>query len=143
MSGSAGLDGAPVRFPIRVGRRSRWVIRLWGATPETAWAELDGGFHARFGPSQLRTPLTNLESWRIEGPFTWIKAIGVRRSFRGGDVSFAGSAHGGVRIEFREPLRWGPLRVPALYVGVDDLEGAAAALAALGVPGSDVRRPGR
>ncbi len=132
-----------MRFPIRVGRRSRRFIRLWGAKPETAWAELDGGLHARFGPSILRTPLANLASWRIEGPFTWIKAIGVRRGIRDGVVSFAGSAHGGVRIDFREPLQWGPLRVPALYVGVDDLEGFAAALEARGIPGIDARRRGR
>jgi hypothetical protein len=32
--------------------------------------------------------------------------------------------------------------VPALYVGVDDLEGFANALRALGIPGEDGRRQG-
>lgn len=129
------------RFPIRVGPRSRAVIRLWGARPETAYAELDGDvFHARFGPAHLRTPLANVVSWRIEGPFVWIRAIGIRRSIRAGDVSFAGSAHGGVRVDLRERLQWGPFHVPAIYVGVDDLEGLAAALRDRGIPGVDARR---
>lgn len=128
------------RFPIRIGRRSRPVVRLFGATPETAWAELDGDLEIRFGRFRFRTPVSNLARWRIEGPFTWIKAIGVRRSIRGGDVSFAGSAHGGVRIDLVEPVRWGLLRVPAVWIGADDLDGLAAALVSRGIPGNDARR---
>jgi len=130
------------RFSIRIGRRSRWLIRLlFGATPETAWAEVDeGGFRARFGRSSFGTELANLERWRIEGPFRWITAIGIRMSIRHRDVSYAGSPHGGVRIDFRRPVRWGPFNVPAFYIGADDLEGFAAALTALGVPGEDARR---
>ena len=71
----------------------------------------------------------------------WITAIGVRRSVRHGDVSFAGSPHGGVRLDFREPIRWTVFRVPAFYVATDDLEGFAAALAARGHPGRG-RAPG-
>jgi hypothetical protein len=128
------------RFPIRIGRRSRPVVRLFGATPETAWAELDGDLEIRFGRFRFRTPVSNLARWRIEGPFVWIKAIGVRRSIRGGDLSFAGSAHGGVRIDLAEPARWGPLRVPAVWIGADDLDGLAAALTRRGIPGEDGRR---
>lgn len=133
---------SPQRFPIRVGQRSRPVILLWGARPETAWAEIDDDeLRARFGPFRIRTPLANIDSWRIEGPFTWIKAIGVRMSvFGGGDVSFAGAAHGGLRVDVREPIRWGLFRVPAIYVGADDLEGLAGALRARGIDGVDARR---
>ena len=129
-----------MRFPIRVGRRSRWVIRLFGATPETAFAEVGDELLIRFGPSRIRTPVANIARLRIEGPFTWIKAIGIRRSFRGGDVSFCGSDHGAVRMDFVEPVPWGPLHVPAVWAGADDLEGLAAALAARGIPGVDVRK---
>ena len=44
-----------------------------------------------------------------------------------------------MRIDFREPVRFGPFHQTALYVTVEDLEGFAAALASLGVPGSDAR----
>lgn len=130
------------RFPIRIGPRSRPLVRIvFGATPETAWAEVgEGGLRTRFGRFDFATELSNLDHWRIEGPFRWITAIGVRRSVRHGDVSFAGSPHGGVRIDLRRPVGWGPFRVPAFYVGADDLDGFAAALSDLAVPGMDGRR---
>jgi len=56
-------------------------------------------------------------------------------------VSFAGSPRGGVRVDFRRRVRWRFLRIPAIYYGVDDLEGFAAELTALGIPGEDARRP--
>ena len=132
-----------IRFPIRIGRRSRPYLRLWTVRPDTAFVEVDDDIDVHFGRFRLRTPLANLASWRIEGPFLWITAIGIRRSIRHADVSFAGSPHGGVRIDFREPVRWGPLDVPAIYVGADDLDGLAAELTRRGVPGTDARRERR
>jgi hypothetical protein len=130
------------RFPIRIGRRSAGALRLFfGVRPENAWAEIgDDGLLIRYGRAELRTTLDNLLRWRIEGPFRWITAIGIRRSVRHGDVSFAGSPHGGVRVDFRRPVPWGPFHVPAVYVAADDLDAFAAALAARGIPGEDARR---
>jgi hypothetical protein len=130
-------------FPIRLGRRSWPVLRLFGVTgPETAYVGLGPGLLvARFGASSIETSISNIVSWRIEGPWRWITAIGVRRSIRHGDVTFGGSPHGGVRIDFREPVSFGPFRPPALYVTADDLEGLAAALTAHGIPGADARKP--
>lgn len=85
------------------------------------------------------TPVSNIASWRIEGPWLWVTAIGVRRSMRHGDITFGGSHGGGVRLDFLEPVRVGPFRVPALYVTVDDLEGLALALAERDIRGVDVR----
>jgi hypothetical protein len=137
---------ATQRFPIRLGSRSLPLLRLWGVKPGLAYAEVDdtpdGWLRARFGRVRFETPLSTISGWRIEGPFIWVKAIGIRRSIRGGDVSFAGAAHGGVRMDFRGPVRWSIFHVPALYIGADDLEAFAGALAAVGIPGEDVRRPG-
>jgi hypothetical protein len=134
---------ARLRFPIRIGRRSLNVVRLWTARPETSYVDVDGEpdgtLDVRFGRFRFSTPIANLASWRIEGPFRWITAIGVRLSIRHGDVSFAGSPHGGVRIDLRERVRWGPFHVPAIYVGADDLEGLAAELERRGIPGTDAR----
>jgi hypothetical protein len=130
------------RYPIRIGRRSAPLLRvLFGVTPDRAWAQVaEGRVVARFGRWQFSVPIANVVRWRIEGPWRPITAIGVRRSVRHGDVSFAGSPRGGVRLDFRTPVRWGLLRVPAFYVGVQDLEGFAAELARLGIPGEDARR---
>jgi hypothetical protein len=135
----------PLRYPIRLGRRSRPFLRLWGATPDSAWVDLhgeglEGELDSRFGFARIRTPLGNVTRWRIEGPWRWITAIGVRMSLRHRDVTFCGDPRGGVRVDFREPVVWGPLRVPALYLGVEDLEGFAAELERRGIPGEDARR---
>ncbi len=131
------------RFPIRLGARSRPLLRLFGARPENSYVDLDGDLDARFGWFRVRTPLDNIVSWRIEGPWRWITAIGFRRSIRHADVTFGGNHRGGVRVDFREPVRLSVLRVPALYVTVDDLDGLAAALAARGIRGMDARKEGR
>jgi hypothetical protein len=128
------------RFPIRLGARSRPLLRLFGARPDSAYVHLDGDFDAHFGRFRVRTPFENIVSWRIEGPWLWVTAIGVRRSIRHGDVTFGGNHRGGVRVDFREPVRLSRLHVPALYVTVEDLEGLGAALAARGIRGEDARK---
>jgi hypothetical protein len=128
------------RFPIRIGRRSRSIVRLFGATPATAYAELGDDLEIRFGRFRFRTPVANIASYRVEGPFIWIKAIGVRTSVRHRDVSFCGSAHGAVRMDLEERVPWGPLMVPAVWAGADDLDALAAELSRRGIPGADVRR---
>ena len=129
------------RFPIRLGARSRPLLRLFGVRgPDDAWVELgEDTLEARFGWSRALTAISNIAGWRIEGPWPWITAIGVRRSIRHGDLTFGGSPHGGVRLDFVERVRVGPFHIPALYVTVDDLEGFAAALAERGITGVDAR----
>ena len=132
----------PETFPIRIGPRSALLLRvLFGVTPGRAHAIVsDSGVVVRFGRFGLEVPIGNIERWRIEGPWRWITAIGLRRSFRGGDISFAGSPRGGVRLDLRAREPFGPFHVPAVYVGADDLEGLAAALARRGIPGEDARK---
>jgi hypothetical protein len=127
------------RFPIRVGRRSRGLLWLFGVRGDNAYVDLGGALDAHFGFYRLRTPVDNIGSWRIEGPWLWVTAIGVRTSLRHRDVTFGGSPRGGVRVDFRAPVRFGFYRVPALYVTVEDLEGLAAALTERGIQGVDAR----
>ncbi len=63
----------------------------------------------------------------------------MRVSLRHRDVTFGGSPRGGVRVDFKEAPKLGPLHVPALYATVEDLEGLAAALKDRGIPGEDAR----
>jgi hypothetical protein len=136
---------ASERFPIRIGARSRVLLRLlFGVRPDRSWLELgdapDGEVVVRFGWATIRTPLANVASWRLEGPWRWITAIGIRRSFRNRDVSFDGSPHGGVRLDFHRPVRWLVIDVPAIYASADDLDAVAAALTARGISGLDARK---
>ena len=116
------------------------MLRLFGVRDGNAYVDLDGELDARFGSFRVTTPLSNIASWRIEGPWLWITAIGVRTSIRHRDVTFGGSPRGGVRVDFKQRVRFGPLWIPALYVTVEDLEGLADALTALGIPGEDARK---
>jgi len=131
----------PTRFPIRIGSKSVPLLRVvFGVTPDRAWASVgDATITVRFGRFEFTAPIASVTRWRIEGPWRWITAIGIRRSIRHGDVSFAGSPAGGVRLDFRAPVRWGPWAVPAIYAGVEDLEGFAGELSRLGIPGEDAR----
>jgi hypothetical protein len=131
---------ASTRFPIRLGRRSRPLLRLFGATPDNSYVDLDGDLDARFGFFRVRTPISNIVSWRIEGPWLWITAIGVRTNLWHRDVTFGGNHLGGVRIDFSDRVRFGPMRIPALYVTVADLDGLARALEERGIAGTDVRK---
>ena len=130
------------RFPIRIGRRSRLLLRfVFGVRPDNAFVDVGDELDAHFGYGRLRTPVNNIRSWRIEGPWLWLTAIGIRRGIRDGVFAFDGVHTGGVRIDFRERV---PLlrlfRTPALYITVEDPEAFTAALASRGIPGEDVRR---
>ena len=133
---------ATAHFPIAIGRRSRGLLRIiFGVRDDNAYVDLGDELDAQFGYGRLRTPVTNIRSWRIEGPWLWITAIGIRRGIRDGVFSFDGTKEGGVRLDFRE--RVGLLRIfktPALYVTVADPEAFGAALSAHGIPGEDARR---
>jgi len=129
-------------YPLRVGPRQRWLLLPWGVRRDNAWVRLDDEqFIARFGFFSLRTPLANIVRWEFKGPYRWFTALGVRLSIRGGDVTFGSSDHGGVRLDFREPVPLARvLKPPALSLTVDDLEGFAAELERRGIPGTDARR---
>jgi len=117
------------------------LLRLFGVRNDNAYVDLDGELYAQFGRYRVRTPVANLSSWRIEGPWLWVTAIGVRTSLRHRDVTFGGNHRGGVRVDFKDRVPFVALRIPALYVTVDDLEAFAAALAGRGIPGEDARKP--
>jgi hypothetical protein len=133
------------RYPIRVGRKSRLFLRVvFGVRADDAWIELGDGpddpLRVRFGWWPFATTMGNVVRWQIEGPWRWITAIGYRMSIRHRDLTFGGSPHGGVRIDFRTRVPWLLFKIPAIYVSADDLDALAAALAARGVPGADIRR---
>lgn len=135
-----GANAVTQRFPIRVGAKSRPLLLLFGVRADNAYVDLGTDLDAHFGFYRMRTPVANILRWRIEGPWLWVTAIGVRMGIRHGDISFDGTHKGGIRLDFREPVPWGPRRVPVLYVTVEDLQGFAAALTALGISGEDARK---
>lgn len=134
------VSSATQRFPIKVGSKSRPLLLLFGVRPGNAYVDLNTDLDAHFGFYRMRTPVANIYRWRLEGPWKWLTAIGVRMGIRHRDLTFGGNHHGGVRLDFREPVRWGPLTIPTFYVTVADMEGLAAALTERGIAGEDARR---
>ena len=129
-----------MEFPIRLQPGLRPILILFGVRPGNATVRLDGDhLAARFGFFHAETSLANIARWDITGPYRWWRAVGVRRTRGTHDLSFGGSAHDGVRLHFREPVRIGRLGVTDIYLTVDDLEGLGAALTAQGIAGQDLR----
>ncbi len=134
----------PQRFPIRLDPRFGWFLRIFGVRPGNAYVDVGGtAIDARFGWSRITAPISSIERWSIEGPWLALTAVGVRRGIIKADITFGGSAVGGVRMDFRkgEHPKYFIFRPPALYVTVEDLEGFTAALTARGIPGEDRRKP--
>jgi hypothetical protein len=129
------------RFPIRIGPRSApLLLILFGVRSGNAYVDLSADeLYLNFGYFHFRVAVANLAKWRIEGPWLWITAIGLRRGWSG-DLTFAGNRGPGVRIDFHEAERRSILRIPRVYVTVADLDGLAAALTDLGINGEDARR---
>jgi hypothetical protein len=134
------LRVSPRRFPIAVDPRFRLILRVFGVRPGNAHVDVNDLFDARFGNFSATTPVANISHWTIEGPWSWVTAIGVRMSVRHRDITFGGNARGGVRVDFHEPVRVSRFSVPALYVTVEDMEGLAAVLTGRGISGEDRRR---
>ena len=123
-------DDRPVRYHLRISRRWRLPLLIYGVTPRRAYVDLgDTSLVARFGWYGVTTTVGNVASLQVTGPYRWWRAIGVRISLADGGVSFGSSTRAGVCIKFRRPIRF--MRIfhpPALTVTVDDVAGFGQAL---------------
>ena len=129
-----------MEFPIRLQPALRPILLLFGVRPGNATARLESDrLVACFGFFRAEVSFGNIARWDITGPYRWWRAVGVRRTIGTHDLSFGGSAHGGLCLHFREPVLVGRFRVTDLSLTVDDLAGLGAALTADGVPGHDLR----
>lgn len=132
-------------YPIRLDWRFRLPLLLFGVIgTRNAYVRLEAGnVAARFGFFAVSTPLVNVERWEMSGPYRWWRAIGVRGTVAQPEMTFGGSAHGGICLSLRRQvsLWWWPWNLLRLYLTLDDLEGFAAELERRGISGRDVRRP--
>jgi hypothetical protein len=127
---------ASQRFEFAFNPTYERVARLFGISPQTAWVELTGVYlHARYGRWMVQTPLYNIASVEVTGPYRFFKTAGPPRlGVTDAGLTFASNGDRGVLIEFRqkvpgiEPL--GILRHPELTVTVAEPEDLAATLRA-------------
>jgi hypothetical protein len=129
-----------LRFGFRFDSSYRLAARPFGVSPSSAHVDVrsaaDGRrlLLARFGPWQLSTPVTNVLSTSVSGPYSTIKTIGpAHLSLRDLGLTFATNRERGLCIRFRHAVPGiaptGLIRHPALTVTVDDPDGLARVLA--------------
>ncbi len=133
------------RFPLRMTRPWRWLLRLIGVRRGAAQVDLtDGGqLVATFGRLNVETELDNIDSYRLTGPYRWWKAIGPRGSLADLGFTFGTSTHGGVCVCFAEPVPSKYVRgglMESLTITVNEPDRLARALNERGIEGHDERR---
>lgn len=127
------------RFEFRFDPAYRRAARPFGITPERAWVEIDDErLVARYGPWRLQTPLSNIESVAITGPYRFYRTAGpARLGVTDGGLTFASNGERGVLLSFRKRVRaidpLGVLRHRELTVTVADVDGLVGALGRVGV----------
>lgn len=118
----------PQRFDFAFDPLYRMAAMPFGVTPKRAWVQVDSEhLEVRYGFWQVRTPLTNVVSTEISGPYQRFKTIGpAHLSFADKGLTFASNGARGVCIGFAEPVKGidpvGNLRHPGLTVTVSDPE---------------------
>ncbi|PRX44695.1 hypothetical protein B0I33_111209 [Prauserella shujinwangii] len=113
-----------VRQNFAFQSRFQLPLALLGVREDTAFAEIgEAGLRVRFGPWAISTPARNLAGAEVTGPYSAIKAIGVRLSLRDRGLTFGTSTARGVCVRFREPVRGseplGLLRHPGLTLTLE------------------------
>lgn len=130
----AAGDAVRVRFPFAFDWSVAPVAAVFGATPLSAWVEVDGeSMTIRYGLWSLRTSLDNVEAAERTGPYAWWKIAGPPHlSMADRGVTFATTRKGGVCIRFRRPvggaLPFGLMTHPSATVTVDDPDALVEAL---------------
>jgi hypothetical protein len=113
-----------ITLPFAVDPLYALAARPFGVTPGNAMVELHHDrFVARFGPWRVETPLSNIVSAEVTGPYSWFKVIGpAHLSVLDRGLTFATTNRKGVCLTFREPVRGidplGLVRHPGLTVTV-------------------------
>jgi hypothetical protein len=117
------------RFAFRFDPSYQRPARLFGITRASAWVEVDATtLRAQFGRWRVTTPLTNIKSVAVTGPYRFFKTAGpARLAVTDRGLTFATNGERGVLISFHSPVPGleptGLLRHPELTVTVADTDG--------------------
>jgi hypothetical protein len=124
-----------VRFAFRFAHAYRIAARPFGVKPENSWVEVtDTTFTARYGQWRLQTPVANIASWAVTGPYNYLKTAGpARLAITDRGLTFASNGDRGLLVCFHTPVPGmepvGILRHPELTVTVAEPEDLAEQLA--------------
>jgi hypothetical protein len=130
---SSGTDGERQRFEFAFAGPAG-VLSVPFTMGGRAFVDIeDGELTVHYGPWSLSTPLANISSASITGPYRLWKVAGPPHlSVRDRGITFATSTERGVCLRFHEPVGGieptGKLRHPGVTVTVDDPEALVAAV---------------
>jgi hypothetical protein len=102
---------------------------MFGVTPGRTHATVsDEVLEVRFGPWRLTTPLANIASAEITGPYAFLKTAGpARLAITDRGLTFATNGDRGVLLTFHTPVTgldpFGLVHHPELTLTVTDAEG--------------------
>lgn len=111
--------------------RYRLPARLFGVTEASASVTVTAtDVEATFGPWTVRTPLSNVASVSVTGPYSFVKTAGpAHLSLSDRGITFATNSRRGVCLAFRRPVPGiepaGVLKHPNLTVTVQDCDALA------------------
>jgi len=128
------MPTASASFPFAFEDRYVAPARIFGVTPATTSIVVEAGrLTARFGRWHIETPLTNISSVSLTGPYAFPKTAGpAHLGVTDLGLTFATNSSAGVYLELRERIRGidplGLIRHPNLTLTPADCAGLAAAL---------------
>lgn len=131
---SAAVPDAPAAFGFRFDPVLQLLALPFGVTPASARCAVRADrLVVRFGPWHVETPLANVASAAITGPYRpWKVAGPAHLSLADGGLTFATTTRVGVCLGFRVPVPGieptGRLTHPALTLTVDDPPGLVSVL---------------
>lgn len=124
---ASGTAGRP--FSFEFDPSFRLPARTFGIRPENSLILVtDGELATQFGPWRIRTPLANIRSMAITGPYRYLKVAGpARLAITDQGLTFATNARRGVQFDFHEWIAGieptGTLRHPNLTLTAADCPG--------------------
>ncbi len=124
-----------VRFDFAFAEPYRLAALPFGVRPENAYVEVgERTLRAGFGRWLVQTPLTNITSVAITGPYRFVKTAGpARLGITDRGLTFATNGDRGVCMTFRQPVwgfdRLGLIRHPNFTVTVRDVDRLATLVA--------------
>jgi hypothetical protein len=120
------------RFAFDFDPRYRRILRWLTVTPATSWVEVGRDLEVRYGRWHVRTPVANIRSVCVTGPYVPKRAIGPHLSLKDGGLSFGTNARRGICALFDRSIPGadpvGVLKHPGLTLTLADIEGFAAAV---------------
>lgn len=119
------MSETPIFFPFAFSLLARALLRVLAVRPGSCELRVgDDTLGVRFGPWRLSTPLGNIDTAEITGPYRAWKVLGPRLSLADRGLTFGTNAVAGVCIGFHRPVPGleptGRLRHPTLTVTVAD-----------------------